>query len=325
MLKQKKAAVEIQFHWIYVMLVGAALMIFFGMAIYQQQKFSKEKRERELLNSLESAMRTVHSHGGLSEKIEIRTNLKRYCDTNSLAIGAAAKQGSADPIFSPQKLAGTSLMLGTVEWNVGFRASNFLLMTTDEEHFIIWYDDQNPESKALFEKIKKVWPEKIPYAVNQLGTSAKKTRILVLNTNTEPPAANAIKLKVTASSLDDFEKGQLHFGSSQLDYVGLASIFGALFSDTQSDYGCSMGNAYERLALVGEVYKAKAATLQSDPRLVNCKDKNDRNYYQSATLALTEIINFAENKDAPSIYDQAQNQLKPINIDLLKKSCPVIY
>ncbi len=324
MLKQKKAAVEIQFHWIYVMLVGAALMIFFGMAIYQQQKFSKEKRERELLNSLESAMRTVHTHGGLSEKIEIRTNLKRDCETNSLAIGTAAKQGSTDPIFSPLQLAGTSLMLGTVEWNVGFRASNFLLMTTDEEHFIIWYDDQNPESKALFEKIKKVWPEKIPYAVNQLDPLAKKTRILALNA--EPPAANSIKLKVTAFLLDDFEKGQLQFGSSQpIDYVGLASIFGALFSETRSDYACSMDHAYERLALVGRVYEAKATTLQSDARLTNCVNGAGRNYYESAALALTQIISYAENKDVLNIYDQAQNQLKPTNIDLLKKSCPVIY
>ncbi len=309
MLKQKKAAVEIQFHWIYVMLAGAALLIFFGTAIYQQQKLSREKQDRELLNSLEAAMRSVHAHPGLSERINSRISLKIECGTSSIMAGSASKQGTG-PVFSSEELKGTSLMMGTAEWNIPFRASDFLLISTDEESFVILYDPSNPESAGLFEKLKKEWPQGIPYST----TPHEKARIIALNTGYP---AQYSGVRVIASQADNFEKGSIIFEGQEEDYAGFASVLGAAFSDSKENYDCSMKNAYRRLALVSEVYWKKAERL---------KQENPECGYEQAKNALNAIKTQAKlpDPDEAEIHGQAES-LKAANNELLKQSCPVIY
>ncbi len=309
MLKQKKAAVEIQFHWIYVMLAGAALLIFFGTAIYQQQKLSGEKRERELLNSLEAAMRSVHAHPGLSERIDSRISLKIKCGTSSIMAGSASKQTGTDPIFSPEELKGMSLMMGTAKWNIPFRASDFLLIRTDEA-FVILHDPANPESAGLFEKLKKEWPEGMPYST----VPHEKARIIALNT--DYPAQYS-GVRVIASKADNFEKGTIIFEGQAEDYAGFASVLGAAFSDSKENYDCSMKNAYRRLALVSEVYWKKAERL---------KQENPECSYEQAKNALNAIKTQAKlpDPDEAEIHSQAES-LKAANNELLKQSCPVIY
>lgn len=334
MLKNKKAAVEVQFHWIYVMLIGAALLIFFSAILLQQKKLTEEKRNREMLNKIEAAFGNVQSKQGLSQTIEGKFVIKMDCATNSLAIGSAGKQSSSNPIFSSKNLDGINLTLSSVSWDMPFRASNFLLAATNNEQFIIIYDTNNPNSKALFDKIISVLPEKTKYDMQLTDRGAKKVRILFLDVPQQQGsfqrAEDVVRIKVA-----DYDFGNIEFYNGKTlpsnpetaQFVGGASILAALFSDSKEDYGCGMKNAYKKLSIVAEVYEKKAEEFSGNSNLQHCKDSSGRNYYTTAKTALAQIkqeaISTAPNPSA--IYSQAENELKPANSELLKKSCPAIY
>ena len=117
--------------------------------------------------------------------------------------------------------------------------------------------------------------------------------------------------------------GELEFFNGNKDSLGknkflkLESLLGAVFSNTEEFYNCTMKKAFERLNIINSVHNNRANNLSQSQIDSTCKIL----YLTTEQAILTTL----ELKDAHTIYINAQD-IKKYNEDLMRgKNCPLIY
>lgn len=299
-MPQKKAFIDIQTNWIFIIIAGGIILTFFFMVIGKQKEVSETKISQTISVDLSSIFTSAKVTTGSATLIKI-PNVEINYDCTGYRVGSGSKVRQ-QVAFSPSLIKGHTLMAWTLDWSMPFRVVNFQYITTPNMRYIFVDADGHPsnsdpadiifdalpdekitergEEKTLFNKWKLTYTELAD--VEDLNNY--KVRIVYFE------AHNSQKVPVNLQSMEDKDLtalfvdgevdgvGTIHFykkngnvwaedkgsesGTEKTFYIGTASLLGAIFSDNIDTYNCNMKNAYIALDKVSEIYSERATKLK---------------------------------------------------------------
>ena len=135
MMASRKAIIEVQFNWIFVLIVGAIILAFFVTLITSQKKISEDKLSFSSLVTFDSILASAGVSANTLVVIDTPKVDFEY-DCNSFRIGTIARQTKERPIFSSRILRGRQLITWTKDWFYPFKITNFLYLSNPEKEYV---------------------------------------------------------------------------------------------------------------------------------------------------------------------------------------------
>ncbi|HLC52550.1 MAG TPA: hypothetical protein VJI98_04870 [Candidatus Nanoarchaeia archaeon] len=310
MKHKKKGQVQITFNWVYVLIAGAVILLFFVGLIARQKSISDNRLAADVIRIMES----IFTGAQVSEQT------KRLVDTGGLAdktlffrcsegVGEygieglpARTQNVIDSIFAPTRLEASSLILWSIPYKMPFKVSDFLFVTSSDVKYYLVGDgqgfarkfigratDENPQISIKVEKVISL--SEIPKGGDDLQYRIIDVDgVAVSSDSAIPPGLRDIEDdKVTAVSFTGnnevvfFKKSGNRWLTLNQQPIPLISLGSeddpakqaAIFTDDPSIYKCNMQKAFQRLWFLSEVYEGKTKELikyyELNPGFGNCQ------------------------------------------------------
>lgn len=307
MHKYKKAQLQIQFNWIFVLIIGSVFLLFFFGIINTQSKTTDEKISISQSKYFETVITaTGQKPGTLKEYALNNLEVAFSCDaqTNEYGYsvqGLPSRDTKYDVIFTQNILRGDDIQTWTQIWNVPFKAAIFMYITNSHQGFI-FYDygsiKEFPVPTTYFKQLYDKFPKNISVEVIDITFNYEdviqrnyesntyvflfgeeplditfdeniKNRIVIIvpddyaetlfdygtvfffnQTDYGTLVKNLEKINVNSDdAINQRQKIYDEFSKHSSPYLGKASLYGAIFSETKQIYECNMGKAFKRLKL----------------------------------------------------------------------------
>ena len=160
-MNNKKGVIELQFNWIFILIAGAVILIFFGYLVTTIRGTAEEKTSTTVLSNLETILTGAGVSTGTINFIKLpKSEVEISCERFS--IGDLRRTIESDVIFAPRKIKGRDLMTWTLEWAVPYRVNNFLYLTSPQVRYVLVFDGTfGSNSESLMLKINESLPEEI--------------------------------------------------------------------------------------------------------------------------------------------------------------------
>ena len=330
-----KKAFEIQFNWLFVLVAGTAIIIFFIVLVTRHKDISETSAKADVLKSIESIITAASVSTDTVNVLDI-TNSNIEVGCNRVSIGGVSRQYQKLILFAPTLIKGNKLITHTLAFNAPYRVTNLLYITSPQIRYII-IGSSNSEfakeiNKSLPIELKKEIYKSIPDIKN---LNNYKVRFIVFEdfdvedidlTNLERmPNSDVTAIKI----IGDINKGEIEFyekdGTSWLQqensfYFGKSSLIGAIYSDTLENYECNMENVFSRINLVTQVYIRRTTSLISQRQECN-------EYYGKSLVDLGNVLKASSGFNYENINNlaNAADSLIEQNKNMQENSCILIY
>ena len=163
---KKRGAIEVQFNWVFVLIVGAMILLFFTTAIMRQKDISEAKIAATILTDLETITTGAKVSRSTFQIINVPdTKIKFSCDDClcKFSIGDNSKPFRDKVIFAPEYIKGRQVLAWTQEFSMPFRVSNLLYLTSPQLRYII---RASGSSNLLADLIDETLPDEILHENN---------------------------------------------------------------------------------------------------------------------------------------------------------------
>lgn len=351
-MKGKKGVMESQFNWLFVFLVGAAILLFFVGFITSQSKQSEQRLGEKVSKDLNTIITQTSISVGKADIVKIpsssinfncfpETCNKQGC-TSGFTIGGS-NVGWPTPVqvlFSPDLIKGNSLVSWSLSWNMPYHATNFLYLTSPQIRYI--FVDTNPEIRKMFADFPDlVNKDLIDIDKDQVFFQNNyKVKLIYYNESisaippeiTDMPTGSITAVRIMPEPGKE-EYGEVTFyqnirGDQTLyevdkaKFLGKPSMYGAIFSENIEMYECNMKKALIRLYLATAMYHPVVTNYSNNPGVSDvCQSFfNDITPISQIGIASQSLdLNRAEG-----IIDNA-TLVRELNHNLKIFSCPLIY
>jgi len=268
----KKSQISTQFAWIFILIAGAIILIFFISLVYKQKAISEQKLASDVQVQLKSILLGAGLSPGTSKQIETpNAEIDFTCDEEGFSAysvkGALQKEEiPMQVLFAPNIIKGDKLIAWALEWDAPFKVTNFLYLSS-------------PKVKYVFvsppEDVEKDFPEDFSKeTVNDVSAvsaeGADKIRFVFFNK--EPVFPSQLNPKKVDISAINIASGQIYFYKAgknsfakvgEIPYLDMPSLYGAIFSDDLAFYECDMKKAFKRLNFISQIYSERQDELKS--------------------------------------------------------------
>lgn len=283
-----KKAVEMQFHWIFILIAGALILGFFFSFALKQRAVGQERLQYTLLSQVDDILAKSQLKGGTAQHIPtprqgIGFSCTQGCDC-AFQIDNAQRQFNL-PIFSPDLIKGQDTFIWSMEWEQPYRVTNFLFLTNPEHKYYFVYDPQNSNSVKLHSELTKNIPPAILQnnevltqfnyqnvtvsELTNLEAEDFEHKFVFIQTNPTVPsdfnriAAQAIQVGETTITFLSKTTRQNTFQENDVQrHIGLTSIYAAIFAQDGAMYTCGIEHALGKLATTSKVLAYRAAEIQ---------------------------------------------------------------
>lgn len=288
MQKNRKAQVESQFNWVFVVIIGALILGFFVYIVIQQRGASEAKFSAKVTQQMQSALIGAGVATGTVQEIGV-PNVEIAFTCNDYYIGPAAQRLGNAVVFAPSQIKGSQILTWTLEWDVPFKIMNFLYITNPLVRYVFVYNANNQTSNDAAAHYEDVFPESMNADFLEKGEVAdmenlndNKIRFVFLNVE---PASVTIPDSLSGEDISGLKRdgsdnkvtfysfnGDSFVQQSGIEHAGPyyflddESFFGAVFTDDPAVYECVMARAYDRLKLIVEIYKKRFVSIQRNVR-----------------------------------------------------------
>ena len=333
-MKSKKGVISVQFNWIFILIIGVLILLFFGSFVVKL----KNNSDITIANTIITNMQTIMTGAEVSTKtitpIKIPDREIRFsCDF--ISVGDIEKEITKNKIvFSPESIKGRTLLTWALDWNTPYHVSNFLCLTTPNYKYIfINSGDAQELYNSLPSKITKdiVKPDDIS-SIKDTGNYLKfvffnnpKPEDVTLSSSIKSVSdkeVSAINVISGTNEIEFYEKKGAKFKlSGTAGYLGDPMILGAMFSGNLVDYKCNVEKAFNKLSIVSMIYEKRTEYLQDLYVGRSC-----RSYYDSSIFSDIIIDSKREiNTDSIQSIERDIIHLKLNNEHLQSYSCPTMY
>lgn len=324
----KRGVTETQFNWIFIMVAGAIILLFFVSMVYKQKSVSEQKSDIEMQKNLQAILTGAEASKQTENIVSVPDKEIRYgCEGFSLGSLAAF---NARVVFAPDLLKSgkRELIFYSLEWRVPFRITNFLYVTSPEARYIIVDDNDNLNDKSIANQLFDLLPENINKEIVSKDTTINeennyKIKIVFFNKNNiKDITLNGLKGDISAINIvgNDIDKSDNiefydytnnKFENEKIShYLKKESVIAAVFSENAEIYECNMKKAVERMKKVYKVYGERISKIKENKP--DCSA-----YYKVEDLK-------PDFNDYEKIYNNIQN-LENKNKAVELYSCPLIY
>lgn len=331
-----KKGFEIQFNWLFVLIAGAAIILFFAVIVVKQKNVSESTAKATILKSMESIISSASVSTDTTTMEDIpELNIDFDCD--KVSIGGIAKQYQNIILFSPSKIKGNSLITQTLTFIAPYRATNLLYVTSPNIRYILIGEIELAKeiNKSLPVELKKEFYKIIPAIKN---TNNYKVKFIVFgdiqigNIDIIPLQKMQDNAVTAIQVFGDNKKGEIEYYQKEgnafklkgkSSYIGKSSLIGAVYADTLGLYNCNMQNTFSKLNLVTKVFigrtKSLKESMSNNPKCSEIYGKalGDLN------ILLAESSDFMQSNIEKLTH--AADSLASSNNEAQVFSCPLIY
>ena len=146
-MKSKKGQIEVSFNWIFILIAGAVILLFFVSLVNTQ----REKSDRSIALTIKTELKSILTGAALSESRELDIDLPKIhlkficeyyeCDNfdtsdnpscySQYEIGQTGinQQTPSQILFAPSEISGKKILTWAIPWNVPFYVTNLLYIT----------------------------------------------------------------------------------------------------------------------------------------------------------------------------------------------------
>ena len=344
---RNKKAFEIQFNWIFVLIAGAAILIFFASIIVKQKNLNQSSINIEMLKQMENIISGASVSTDTVVPLDI-PNFEIKISCNKVSIGSSSSQYQNLILFAPSPIKGSRLITQTLAFQEPYRSANLLFITSTQVKYILIGSDET------FKEINKTLPAELDKEAFDAYDSSKirntnnyKIKFVFFNANipSSLPASlgdipdndiTAIKINgdIGKGSIDFYRKnGKSLVLKENSAYLGESPIIAAIYAERPEFYRCNMNNVFSKNSLVAKVYKGKIQELVAFFTKPEFARPECRQVYTDSLPNLNKIeiasskLGKAAKIEASDINDilTSSELLAEQNKDAQKYTCPVIY
>lgn len=354
----KKAELSSTFTYIFALVVGAIILVFFIRFAIQAEKGGTELVKAEVLQSLDSSLQafsvSTYSTDVLPKPpwpqvISLRFGTKANCGK---AMIEGQKYFAQIPriIYGPEEMKGKQLQAWTISWHFPFRVANFFFLTNDRSLYYLMPGNDNKDFVRSISSTQQAWeyklerlPKELRVSYTETEPSQKPAQADMIKINYFKPvskAPNNMKgayIKMSNECKDENEPNYRCFGTAEFydgskntgttTFLGREMMFGAIMASTIEEYECQHKRALDELERMTDVYTGKAEKLKT--KKAGCEDK-----YQFMIERLNkmkqDISSLRTNPDSESMAAELSNDAKNIgeyNSDSLGgyQDCEILF
>ncbi|MFH1770458.1 MAG: hypothetical protein ABH828_02775 [archaeon] len=330
----EKGQISVQFNWIFVIIIGGVILLFFLGIIRAQVKESDYELTGDILRNLDTIVKSSEQKPDSTNVIKIpEIPLNFVCEPgiSYYNIGSGGQNDiTYDIIFAQKKMTGKTLVSWTQSWDVPFRIAIFQYLTTKNARFIVVDDSQLIGDGSLADQLYELLPENISKEIIPREREVKDFNYDYYKIiQFEGKKLSNSKIKVPENLVYiitiNVDKGLNSYGTITFEkegetvgFVKKEALLGAIFSDDAAYYNCTMEKAYERLDLLMKLNKERVSALEKAKEDTECET-----YYTWANQYFNSIRFPSEG--VKTIYEKSEN-LKSDNENLIRgPDCPLIY
>ena len=324
----KSGQIQLTFNWVYILIAGAVILLFFVGLVVKQQAAAEESLAFDVVQIMES----IFTGAQVSEKtknfIDV-SGLADYtlsftCEDGLSEFGikgqSSPAQNVVDPIFSPKEIKTTLLILWSLPYNLPFKVINFMYVTsTNTKYFILgdgngfaeeFYNATQEFNRVIIKDPTEIDPEKnFQVRIIDLDGNFVQSDQLVPEKLSLLDDDKVTAVSFIASNLVNYyQKENNLWKQTNLNPVSIISLiderdaakYAAIFSANENMYKCNMNKAFLRLRYLIEIYEEKAKEMElhysANPELQLSKDclnyiQKDGGYEQNINGALESLKN----------------------------------
>src|SRR3989338_8645926 len=207
-----KKAFEMQFNWIFVLVAGAAILLFFTVVVVKQRSVSETSTKTTVLKSIEAIITGASISTDTINIINIpSSDIEISC--NRVSLGSLSRQYQSLILFAPSLVKGNRLITQTLAFSTPYRATNLLYITSPQLRYIIIGNTNlaNEINKSLPSDLKKEFYQSVPQIKN---LNNYKVRFIVFGDMVDFPKALEKMPDYDATAVrinGDNEKGIIEF------------------------------------------------------------------------------------------------------------------
>ena len=174
----KRGMIELHFNWIFVLIAGAVIFVFFINIVNKQRDFSEIKSSGTIITNLDSILIGAQVSTKTVNMIDMpKVDIGFEC--NRFFIGSLPKQIKSNVVFAPGLLKGKNMITWTLDWNTPYRVTNFLYITDPQlRYVVVYYDLTQAIADKIFDELPKEINKEI-IRINQLNGFSNKNNYKV--------------------------------------------------------------------------------------------------------------------------------------------------
>ncbi|MBD3304657.1 hypothetical protein GF343_05965 [Candidatus Woesearchaeota archaeon] len=342
-----KRGLEMQAHWIFILIAGAIILAFFFSVVVKQKSLSEQKISITLSANIEAVFSGAIESKGTAQLLSVPKDgimfaCSEGCECN-FWIGDKATSFRDKIIFAPELVVGQDATAWSNEWKLPFRVTNFLYLTNPNvKYYIVYMPGTN--SERLFDRINQTLPpglnvqvltdldvSGIPYEGFQetrfvfLDVPDSDVNLAGLDRDFRKKDVSAVNIHQNTITFYEKEPGELYFTSGTSPFVGEALMFASIFSADKQMYDCGVQAAFSKLNHVAQVIYGRARMIQQNLTMA----KPECVYVLDDFNALIELsgkfsTGAGFSQKIPGLA-AAANAIAKENKNLILLSCPEIY
>ncbi|MFA5141394.1 MAG: hypothetical protein WC471_00290 [Candidatus Woesearchaeota archaeon] len=325
LIQNKKAQAEESINWVFVLMAGAVILLFFAMIIYRFGIVSEKQTDVTIVTNLNSILAGTELSSRFSTLIEDLPNDKEaYFDCNGFTIGGSTNSYQQKIVFAPSQLPLNPLRIWTLDWNMPYLVTNFVYLTSRKIQYVFVHDENSP----LKSRIESIIPEdmnKLFLTDTSRTFNNCPTRYVFLDkdpVSLQDICATSTAVRINSDGTISYysKNGNSFILEGQSNYFDDASLQAAIIADNAVYYECMMNKAFKRYKSVSYIIAERTLSLKNDPQLVQCNS-----HYNTDAEDLYRIVASGNFKTAFNEIKSLMTSIIGTNRQLPLYSCPTIY
>lgn len=339
---EKRGAIELQFNWIFTMIVGALIIAFFIFVINNQMKTADLETQLTINDKLSTMTQTARQNPNSVFEVSLKNIELRTFESCADGMYMGDDRNlrlETEMMFSADLLKTETgrLVLWSVPWEVPFRVTNFMYLTVPDIKYVFINDSEGYAEGLFDDKSQISFPRNITKVITNVldigdesedevgifDTNNYKTRVVLFSEDCinygissityDESEVSAVCFEVdsTKGGIDGY--GVFYYLTKSPDgpevipsqpqyFLGRASVIGAIFAENETQYACQMDKAYKKLEIMSLVYLQRTSTI-SDYYSLYSDNCDSYGIYDTTLMHLEQIIYDMQYEDPERASD----------------------
>lgn len=346
MIQSRRGVADQQFHWIFVLIAGAIIVLFFISVIISVRTNVDRRMNASFLETLDTILSGAQAAEDVIMTIRSgsRSSFEYYCDPQILVAEVAmtgtalARQNTHRILFSHPQVQGGDIFLVTRSIAMPFRIDNAVFMSDPSTIYIVVGSSTDIGATLLYDLLPDTFPkrrlESTDFSgIDQLLRGYKRGVVIVSgNIAIGPQALRDYPVNIMYVNFYNRDTsplyGQVEFyeNSEFVSYEFLTDtmLLGALVTADSSTYRCVLERIRSQAIMLAELYMKRIELLQP-----HVEERCKRVYASIVTEIrdLSEILARPLDQTRPFAASggEAMQKITDINREVEFYSCPIIY
>lgn len=345
MKPNKKGQLQISFNWIFVLIAGAVILLFFVTTITKEKDASQTQLAQKASTRLDAIFSVIQQNQN-SIQIHDAPNYEMdfHCTEEghyySIKDSSTKNYLENDVIFAPETIGRAKLVTWTKTFTAPFPVTSTLFLTDEKNQYIFLTD--SPEIKKIYNDFPDKFSKINKTSTDPITDEGFRKYIIITDSAATLNLPNDVKSKtqkiieINEGPEGVYSEGTIKFynpsGSSSTDekYVGQELLMGAIVSGDPDLYSCALNKILKKTEIVSQqnylrtqkLWNTYAATYSG--RCTSFYGLVTQGYMQNLTEAAQNFESTDTTKNYQKFYETEQ-YIASINENILRSDCTLLY